>query len=175
MSHTRATPEEAHRAVESGAAALVDVREVSECDAVRVEGALNLPLSRFGELSAQVDRARPVYLLCRSGARAAQAAERLSKGGHPQVLVVDGGIDAWIASGKTVVRGESRVWAMERQVRFVAGSLVLIGTVLGLRVDFRWLGLPGFVGAGLVFSALTDTCTMAAILGRLPWNRGRCR
>lgn len=170
----RVTPEEAHRAVEAGGAQLVDVREVSEHDAERVEGALNLPLSRFGDLMNQVDRARPVYLLCRSGGRAADAAGRLEKAGHGLVFIVDGGLAAWDAAGKPVVRGVARVWAMERQVRFCAGGIALTGSLLAWLHDPRWLALPAFVGGGLVFSALTDTCGMAAVLGRMPWNRG-CR
>jgi hypothetical protein len=74
-------------------------------------------------------------------------------------------------SGKPVVRGTSRVWSLERQARFAAGTLVLAGSVMGLAVDFRWLALPAFVGLGLVFSAATDTCGMALILARMPWNR----
>lgn len=169
----RVSPGQAHAAFAAGGVQLVDVREGSEHDAERVEGALNLPLSRFDSLAGQVDATRPVYLLCRSGARAADAAARLLARGHKTVFVVEGGLAAWAAAGHPVAAGVSRVWAMERQVRFVAGSLVLAGVVLGLMHDRRWLGLSGFVGAGLVFSALTDTCTMAVVLGRMPWNRGR--
>jgi len=168
-------PEEAHRVLESkGPGQLVDVREVSEVDALRVEGALNLPLSRLDELAGRLDTTAPVYLLCRAGSRAASAASRLHALGHKEIFVVRGGLDAWTASGKPVVRGESRVWSMERQVRFAAGALVLCGVVLGAALHPAWFFLSGFVGAGLVFSAVTDTCTMALVLARLPWNQGSC-
>ena len=163
---------EAHRALESGAVQLVDVREVSEIQALRVEGALNLPLSRLGELAVHLDRNRPVFLLCRSGNRAASAAAQLRSLSYRDVLVIRGGLDAWMKSGKPVVRGTSRVWSLERQVRFAAGAFVLAGLILSLAVDFRWLALPAFVGLGLAFSALTDTCGMALILARMPWNQG---
>ena len=164
---------EAHRALEAGEAPqLVDVREVSEIEAMRVEGALNMPLSRMRELAGKLDRNRPVFLLCRSGKRAASAAEQLRALGHRDVLVIRGGLDAWIKSGKPVVRGTSRVWSLERQVRFAAGSLVLGGSILGLAVDHRWFALPVFVGLGLAFSAVTDTCGMALVLARMPWNQG---
>lgn len=173
---SRVAPEEAHRLLDGGGAGqLIDVREVSEVDALRVEGALNLPLSRFDSLVDRVDRTKPVFVLCRSGARAAQAASRLEALGVKDVRVVEGGLLAWEAAGKPVIRGTSRVWAMERQVRFVAGLLVAVGTIAGGMIDFRWLLLPLFVGGGLVFSAVTDTCTMAVILGRMPWNRGSGR
>ncbi|MFI5345858.1 MAG: rhodanese-like domain-containing protein [Elusimicrobiota bacterium] len=166
-------PAAAHRAVDqSGGAQLVDVREVSEIDALRVEGALNLPLSRLREHVGALDRSRPVYLLCRSGARAASAATQLHQLGHRDIQVVRGGLDAWIASGSPVVRGFSRVWSLERQVRFAAGLLVAAGIALGLLVHRAFFGLSAFVAAGLMFSAVTDTCTMAMILARMPWNQG---
>jgi rhodanese-related sulfurtransferase len=169
------TPEDAHRILASQAPGqLVDVREPGEVDTVRVEGALNLPLSRLKELSVRLDPKVPVYLLCRSGARAATAAAQLKSLGHRDVFVVSGGLDAWMAAGKPVVHGERRVWSMQRQVRFTAGLLVFTGLALGLTLDRRWLFLSGFVSVGLMFSAVTDTCTMALVLARLPWNRGSC-
>ncbi len=175
MAVERVSPEEAHRAFSAGGVQLVDVREVVECDAERVEGALNLPLSRFAELAGQVDKAKPVYLLCRSGSRASDAAGRLSKLGHDRVFVVDGGLSAWSASGKPTVKGVSRVWALDRQVRFVAGSLVTAGFALAWFVDIRFLALSALVGLALAVTAALDICPMATVLGRMPWNKGSCR
>lgn len=172
--YTRVGPDEAHRALdEKGVGQLVDVRETTEVDALRVEGALNLPLSRLDALAVRVDRDRPVFLLCRSGARAAKAAEKLHALGVKDIRVIDGGIQAWEGAGKPVVRGASRVWSIERQVRFIAGSLALTGVVLAKTVDPRWLYLSGFVGAGLMFAGATDICMMAIVLGKLPWNKAR--
>ncbi|MCM2303794.1 MAG: rhodanese-like domain-containing protein [Elusimicrobia bacterium] len=163
----------AHRVLETKAPGqLIDVREVSELDALRVEGAMNIPLSRLGELAARLDRNAPVYLLCRSGSRAAESAAKLKELGLRDVLVVRGGLEAWTAAGKPVVRGVSRVWSLERQVRFTAGMIVLVGVALAVAAGPAWLLLSGFVGAGLMFSAATDTCAMALVLARMPWNRG---
>jgi rhodanese-related sulfurtransferase len=164
--------EEAHRSAPSGAFQLVDVREASETESVRVEGALNLPLSRLRELAGKLDRTRPVCLLCRSGNRAASAAAQLSALGHRDILVVRGGLEAWMAADRPVVRGFSRVWSLERQVRFAAGLLVAAGTALGFAVHRAFFVVPAGVGLGLAFSAVTDTCGMALLLGRMPWNRG---
>jgi hypothetical protein len=61
---------------------------------------------------------------------------------------------------------------MERQVRLAAGSLVLTGVALSKLS--RWsLVLSGGIAAGLIFSAATDTCGMAAVLAKLPHNRPR--
>jgi len=172
--YTRVGPAEAHQSLEvKGVGQLVDVREGSEVDALRVEGALNLPLSRLEALASRIDRDRPVFLLCRSGGRAATAAEKLHSLGVKDIRVIEGGILAWESAGKPVVRGESRVWSMERQVRFTAGLFVATGVALGYALDKRFYLLAAFVGGGLMFSALTDTCAMAVVLGRLPWNRGK--
>ena len=163
----------AHRLLETNARGqFVDVREVSEVDAVRVEGALNLPLSRLKELAGRLDPKVPVYLLCRSGSRAASAASQLKSLGHRDVFVVSGGLNAWMSSGKPVVHGERKVWSLERQVRFVAGLLAFGGAVLGFTVSPRWFYLSGFVGLGLMFAGVTDICTMALILAKMPWNKG---
>ena len=63
--------------------------------------------------------------------------------------------------------------SLERQVRIAAGLLVVIGSALGAFVDQRWIGLAAFVGTGLIFAGVTDTCGMAMLLGKLPWNQVR--
>ena len=61
---------------------------------------------------------------------------------------------------------------MERQVRLVAGSLVLAGVLASRVVHPQAVLLAGGIGAGLTASALTDTCTMGRILSALPYNQG---
>lgn len=148
----------------------VDVREYSEYETERVNGSVLAPLSALEENLGSIAPDRRVYLLCRSGKRAAQAAERLIGKGFTDVRVIEGGLQAWAAAGLPVEKGGGRVWALERQVRFVAGSLVLTGVLLSL-VSPWFILLSGFVGAGLTFSAITDTCGMAMVLARMPWNR----
>lgn len=149
---------------------LVDVREYSELATERVSGATWAPLSALEANLNQLDRARPIYLLCRSGQRARQAAERLAQLGYQELNIIEGGLQAWAAAGLPVERGTSRVWSLERQVRFTAGLLVLSGVLLSL-ISPWFILLAGFIGAGLVFSAVTDTCGMGLVLARLPWNQ----
>ena len=49
--------------------------------------------------------------------------------------------------------------------------LVLAGLLLGWLVHPAFLGLSAFVGAGLVFAGITDTCGMGMMLARMPWNQ----
>jgi predicted branched-subunit amino acid permease len=59
---------------------------------------------------------------------------------------------------------------LERQVRIAAGSLVLLGAVLGWLVQPGFFALSAFVGAGLVFAGITDFCGMGIVLSKMPWN-----
>ena len=156
-----------------GECQVIDVREFSEFDSERVAEAQFMPLSNFEKHAEEIDHSKPVYLMCRSGNRAKQAAERLAKKGFTDVHVVEGGMVAWSEAGLPVVKGESKVWSLERQVRFVAGSLVVLGAILSFAVHPYFISLSAFVGAGLVFAAVTDTCGMAMILARMPWNQQR--
>ena len=109
-------------------------------------------------------------LICRSGARARQAVELLESTGLTNVHLMDGGLNAWMESGRPVERGAQRI-SLERQVRIAAGGLAALGGVLALTVSPLWAILPTFMGAGLVFAGVTDTCGMAMVLSRLPYNR----
>lgn len=113
---------------------------------------------------------RPVYTLCRSGKRATQAAEAFIAAGHENVHVIEGGIVACEASGVAVRKGE--VISLERQVRIAAGALVTLGVVLGVFVSPWFYALSAFVGCGLVFAGVTDSCGMAFVLAKAPWNKG---
>lgn len=112
----------------------------------------------------------PLYTICRSGSRGRQAAERFHAAGFTRVVNVEGGTLAWERAGLPVVRGRAAV-ALERQVRIAAGALVVLGTALGAFVHPAFLGLAAFVGAGLVFAGVTDTCGLGMLLARMPWNR----
>ena len=151
---------------------LIDVRTPGEFAAVHADGARCVPLDKLDCAAFMASRTAGgrVYLLCRSGKRATMAAERFAAGGFNDIAVVEGGTDAWIAAGLPVVRGKG-VISLERQVRIVAGSLVLIGAVLALTVHPWLIGISAFIGAGLVFAGVTDFCGMAMMLAKMPWNQ----
>lgn len=148
---------------------VIDVRTPVEFTEVHVAQARSEPLDKFN--AAAVDPERPVYLLCRSGARATKAAEQLVAAGHREPVVVEGGTLAWIAAGLPVERGTTTVISLERQVRIVAGSIVFTGVLLSNLVHPSFIWLSGFVGAGLVFAGITDWCGMGLLLARAPWNQ----
>lgn len=151
---------------------LLDVRTPGEYESVHIPGAYNVPLDTLGEhaadIRAHVDE--PVVLVCQSGARARRAEEALKAAGMPQLHVLDGGVNGWVAAGHTVRRGAARI-SLERQVRIAAGTLAATGAFLALLVNPLFALLPAFVGSGLVFAGVTDTCAMGMLLARLPYNR----
>lgn len=150
---------------------VVDVREPVEFQSEKVEGSKNVPLSSFEKNSAGIAKEKPVYLLCRSGNRASQAAEKLCGMGYSEVYVVEGGLEECKRKGTAVQTSETKAWALDRQVRFAAGTLVLAGIFLSWLAHPAFIGLSVFVGAGLVFSGVTNTCGMGMLLAKMPWNQ----
>ena len=151
---------------------VLDVRSPAEFETARIPGSINVPLNlvekHAGQVAERLDR--QVVLVCQSGVRASQAQQRLAGAGAEHLHVLDGGVQAFRSAGGEVVEGRAR-WSLERQVRLVAGSLVLGSLLASLRAPKAGL-LAGGVGAGLTISALTDTCTMGRVLSALPYNRG---
>ncbi|EYT62682.1 sulfurtransferase [Dietzia sp. UCD-THP] len=153
---------------------VIDVRTGAEFSALHVRGSYNVPLSLLAEHGEEFASRLPgqVVLICQSGNRARQAGERLETVGvdPDTVTVLDGGIAGYEAAGGEIVRGKG-VWAMDRQVRMVAGSLVLAGVTASKVVSPKFAYLAGAIGAGLTYSAASNSCAMAAGLAKMPWNR----
>ncbi len=150
---------------------LLDVRTPGEFAGTHIPGSYNVPLDTLREHCAELRRdTGETVLVCRSGARAEQAEKILAEAGLTHTRVLAGGILAWEAAGAPVERAERRRWDLERQVRFAAGALVLAGVLGSVAVPgLEWVS--AFVGAGLVFAALTNTCAMGMLLAKLPYNR----
>ena len=151
---------------------LLDVRTPAEFEEVHVAFARNVPLDRLDPAAVAAGRSpeAPLYVICRSGSRGQKACEKLQAAGVKHVVNVEGGTLACVEAGLPVVRGR-RTISLERQVRIAAGLLVLLAVALGWFVHPGFLGLAAFVGAGLVFAGITDTCGMGMLLARMPWNQ----
>jgi rhodanese-related sulfurtransferase len=152
---------------------LIDVRTPVEFREIHVDFARNVPLDRLDPASLKEQRGstdEPLYVTCRTGNRAKQAIEKLHAAGVENVVNVEGGMVQWEADGLPVVRGKKTI-SLERQIRIAAGTLVFLGAMLGYFVNPAWIFLSAFVGAGLVFAGVTDTCGMGLMLARMPWNQ----
>lgn len=149
---------------------VIDVRSSSEYQQGHIPQAINIPMemveSRLPDLSAH----HPVVLVCHSGRRACLTEEWLNAH-HDEVIILEGGTQAWAESNLPIVGAMPTAWSLERQVRLAAGVLVLIGTLMSVLIQPNWIYLAMFVGAGLAFAGLTNTCGMAMVLAKAPWNR----
>jgi rhodanese-related sulfurtransferase len=155
-------------------ALLLDVRTPAEFEEAHIDGSVLMPLGNLNaeEVKRLAAGKSTCLLICRSGNRARQAAEKLKSSGLPSLQVLAGGVLAWDAAGLPVNRG-TKSMSLERQVRIAAGALVFIGAGLGYFVNPAWIALPAFVGAGLVFAGITDTCGMGMLIAQMPWNNRR--
>lgn len=176
------SPAEA-KALLSQGAVLIDIRESDERARASIPGSKHMPLSKLDSF-AQVpaEAAQTVVFHCKGGNRTAVNAAKLQAKTQCHAYVLDGGIDAWKAAGLPLAdtattpaaQGVQRKPPIEiiRQVMIVAGSLALLGVVLGFSVAPEWFYLSGAIGAGLIFSGVSGWCLMANILKLMPWNKG---
>ena len=150
---------------------ILDVRTGGEFETMHIPGSYNVPLDTLGEHVADLASVEHhVVLVCQSGNRATQAHGKLVDAGKQTLHILEGGIAAWEAAGGDVVRGTTERWAMDRQVRLVAGSLALAGVAASTVVPAaKWIA--GGVAAGLTYSAVSNTCAMASMLSKLPYNQ----
>jgi rhodanese-related sulfurtransferase len=165
------SPASVEARVREGHALLVDIREDDEYARAHIHGSLSMPLSRFDAVRIPAMAEADVVFMCRSGMRTTANAETLVKHVGGQSFVLEGGLDQWRQAGLAVETNHKAPLEMMRQVQIVAGSLVLIGALLGALISPIFFGLSAFVGAGLVFAGATGFCGMAKLLAFLPWNR----
>ncbi len=167
-------PAELNRRRQAGESVeLIDVRTPAEFREVHAVGAENIPLdelhgAKLQELAARGAQ-RSLFTICQSGTRSAKAASLLASAGA-SVTNIDGGTRAWDDAGLPVERGKKTI-SLERQVRIAAGSLALAGALLAVFVHPAFVWLSAFIGGGLLFAGLTDTCGMGMLLAKMPWNR----
>jgi len=157
--------------LDAGQAVLVDVREPSEHAREHIAGAILAPLSRLDAAALSATAGKRVVLHCASGMRSADAAKRLQALGLNDIEQLAGGIEAWKRAGYPVAVDPRAPLPIMRQVQIVAGSLALLGVVLGFAVHPGFFLLSGCVGAGLLMAGVTGTCMMANLLLKLPYNR----
>lgn len=168
------TAEEAKELIESGQCSLlVDVRSAAEFRASHVPGAHNIPLDHIEEEDDPdlKDKDATMYLMCSCGNRSSKACKELEGMGFQNAISIDGGIIEMKRLGMKIVEETHQVMSIDRQVRITAGSLVLMGLILGFLLNPVYFALSGFIGAGLIFAGITNTCGLGLLLARMPWNR----
>lgn len=153
-------------------ALLVDVREPAEYAAEHIDGATLVPLSRLEAQAIPSPQGRKIIIHCRKGMRGQNACAQLqARLQNADIVNLRGGIEAWMAAGLPVVRGDKRILPLDRQVQLAIGLILLSASAAG------WLGhatmffVTGFIGLGLIMAGTTGFCGLARLLARMPWNK----
>ncbi len=150
----------------------VDVRSAGEYSSGHIPGAVNIPMDQIEARLDDLLPGVPIVLVCQAGKRARMVAA-LIEPCRSDVTVLEGGTSAWSQAGLPLVASVKSRFSLERQVRLIAGLLILGAVFLSLTMRPYWLYLAAAVGAGLTFAGLTDICMMAGLLTRMPWNQPR--
>lgn len=156
---------------------ILDVRTATEVKASSLSGCLHIPMHELtperlqNEISESGKNGAHIYLLCQGGKRAEMAADQLNGHINAELIIIEGGMNGLRDAQIPLQQSSKTVMSLERQVRIAAGFLVLIGVILGSTLNPGFYFLSGFVGAGLMFAGITDTCMMGMFIARMPWNR----
>lgn len=167
-------PSQLTKALEADGAELIDVRTPAEFREIHLDFAKNFPLDQLDPQHWLREASnRPslhLYVICKSGGRSSMAVKRLMEAGFENVTNVAGGTEACTVAGLPVTRGKKTI-SLERQVRIVAGAITLVGALLGFFASPYFFAVPAFIGGGLLFAGLSNTCGMGVMLAKMPWNR----
>ena len=164
-------PDQVAKGLKSGELVLIDIREPDEYAREHIGSALSLPLSALESGSLTLQSHQKAVFHCKSGMRTQANCNRLVAHVTGEAFLLEGGLDAWKADGLPTVTDKSAPLELNRQVQITAGALILMGVLLGIFVNAGFLGISGFVGAGLMFAGITGWCGMAQLLANMPWNR----
>ena len=164
------SPQEAQNLLQQGAV-IVDIRSPSEFARQHIPGAQSLPVDQLKQ-GAAVAQDKVVIFTCGSGMRTQTNQTSLGTASQActEAYILEGGISAWEKAGLELRKDASQPIEIMRQVQIAAGSLILIGVLLGFYVSPNFFWLSGFVGAGLLFAGISGTCAMARMLAIMPWN-----
>lgn len=170
-------PSQLHAQMEQGGKVhLIDVRSPAEYREEHVVGAVSMPVdnlnaehvkSRLGHASGVVE---PLYLICASGLRATLAARKLQSQGLANLVLVEGGTQAW-SRQQLPVRRMAKVMSLERQTQIALGLFILLMLTKGALLHPLFYLLVGVIGIGLVFAGMTGSCRLSALMAKMPWNR----
>lgn len=162
-----------YRSGETDKVNILDVRTPVEYKEKHIEGSTLVPLDTINEkriAELNKDHAEPLYVVCQSGNRAKNCIEKMHRIGVDNAVLVEGGIQSWENESLPLNRGKEMI-SLERQVRITAGSFICAGSILAWLIHPVWMALPAFMGAGLVFAGITNSCGLGLMLARMPWNK----
>jgi rhodanese-related sulfurtransferase len=150
---------------------LLDVRSALEYNEVHINNSINIPIDMISAKIKELSESNQAYIvLCRTGNRSPMAADMLLQSGIGSVKVMAGGMMRWQKERLPVIAGEGGI-SLERQVRVIAGILVLLGIIMAQFVNNAFIWISIWVSCGLIFAGLTNNCLMGMLLMKLPYNK----
>ena len=155
---------------------IIDVRTPAEVEKNFFPGAVNIPVNELTieKVKAVIEKRQSlnthIYLLCQSGKRAETAASILADLSDVIPVIISGGMNSINETAKSDTSVKN-VMSIERQVRITAGAIVAASVAGGVFISSVFFALAAFVGLGLMFSGITNTCGMGLILLKAPWNK----
>lgn len=171
MSLTPLNAVEAKRLLDRGEAILIDVRESDEHAREHIIGARLAPLSAIDAHDFDRDHQKTAIFHCRSGMRTQTNAAKLLAKGFARAHYLESGLEGWKGAGLPVHTNHKAPIDIMRQVQMIAGSIVLLGLILGSTLHPAFFALSAFMGGGLLFAGATGWCGLALLLKAAPWNR----
>ena len=151
-------------------ACYIDVRTQAEFESEHISKFRNIPLDQLETFEKELSEHHTIVFSCASGIRSAKATKQM-KGKVKSALNVEGGLMAWNHAGFPTIKRPSSVISLMRQVQIVVGLSVVLGVALSQLYHINFIWVPAFFGAGLLFAGITNTCALAIILGKMPWNK----
>ncbi|NLZ78868.1 MAG: DUF2892 domain-containing protein [Gammaproteobacteria bacterium] len=164
------TPQAAQELLAKGAV-LVDIRGLDEYAREHIAVAKHMPMELLNSQGVPSNEANAVIFHCTSGNRTKMNADALDNCASCEVYILEGGLDGWKKAGFPVIKDTKQPLELQRQVQIGAGSMILLGVILGTTVAPAWYALSGFVGAGLIMAGVTGFCGLARMLLVMPWNK----
>ena len=150
---------------------LLDVRSTLEFNQVHIEQSINIPIDTLSSRVGELGRTGQKYIVfCLAGNRSPMAADMLLRAGINAVKVMEGGIAKWQKEKLPIIKGQGGM-SLERQVRIIAGGLVLAGIIMAWLVHWAFIFISVFVSCGLIYAGLSDNCLMGMLLMKLPYNK----
>ena len=162
---------EAKKLLDSDEAVLIDVREPAEHRSEKIPGAHNIPLSQIRSEHVKSQPKQKIILHCKAGKRSREACSKIISDLEFDIYSIDGGIDAWSASGMDIEKGSASILPLDRQVQLTIGIMIVIGLALFKFVTPYGLLLPLIASLGLINAGLTGWCGLAKVLALMPWNK----
>lgn len=164
------TAPQAKERLDKGGWQVLDVRTPDEYKSMRMMPSVNIPMDSLASQLSQLTGDKKWIVSCRSGNRATLAAGMLLAAGLQNFCVSKDSLNGWLKAGYPVVREKVPV-SLERQVRMIAGGLVALGTVLAIFFSKWFLIIPLWVGCGLLYAGISNSCMMGMMLMKLPYNK----